>query len=263
VYNARLSLQSIEFVNGSTQEVKIGLKTVTGNANFWMGIGYVELYKVPAKVVTIDENDDYVAESAAAKVILNRTIKADTWNTIVQPYLLNEAELKAAFGDDVQIAEFSDAGESENAVTINFNTMTTPAIAPKKPVLLKTSTAGTTYNFEGRTIAEGDAKVAGTYVDFVGTYDASTTVKAGDYFISANKLYKSEGGTTLKGTRAYIDAKNAPAGVKLFIGGIETAISEINGEAAENGAIYNLAGQRVNKAQKGVFIVNGKKVIVK
>ena len=228
-----------------------------------MGIGYVELYKVPAKVVTIDEAEDYVAESAAAKVVLKRTIKADTWNSIVLPFQLSEAELKAAFGDDVQIAEFSDAGDSENAVTVNFNTMATPAIAPNKPVLLKTSTSGSQYTFEGRTIGTGDAKVAGTYVDFVGTYAASTTIKAGDYFISANKLYKSEGGTTLKGTRAYIDAKNVSAGVKLFIGGIETSISEINGADVENGAIYNLAGQRVNKAQKGVFIVNGKKVIVK
>ena len=264
VNNARLSLQSIEFVNGSKQEVKIGLKTVTGNANLWMGIGYVELYKVQAKVVTIDEAVDYVAESAAAKVILNRTIKADIWNTIVLPFQLNEAELKAAFGDDVQIAEFSDAGDSENAVEVAFNTMATPAIAPNKPVLLKTSTAGTTYTFEGRTIAEGDAKVAGTYVDFVGTYAASTTIAEGNYFISANNLYKSNGGTTVKGTRAYIDAKNVASGeVKLFIGGIETGIDEINGTAVENGAIYNLAGQRVNKAQKGVFIVNGKKVIVK
>lgn len=264
VNNARLSLQSIEFVNAEEQEVKIGLKTVTGNANFWMGIGYVELYKIPAKVVTIDEAVDYVAESAAAKVILNRTIKANTWNTIVLPFQLTNSELKAAFGDDVQIAEFSDGGESANAVTINFNTMATPAITPNKPVLLKTSTAGTSYTFEGRTIAAGDAKVAGTYVDFVGTYAASTTIAEGNYFISANNLYKSNGGTTVKGTRAYIDAKNVASGeVKLFIGGIETAISEINGEAAENGAIYNLAGQRVSKAQKGVFIVNGKKVIVK
>ncbi len=263
VNNAKLSLQSIEFVNGSTQEVKIGLKTVTGNENFWMGIGYVELYKVPAKVVTIDEAVDYVAESAAAKVILNRTIKADTWNTFVVPFQLSEAELKAAFGDDVQVAEFSDGGENANAVTVKFNTMATPAIAPNKPVLLKTSTAGTSYTFEGRTIAEGEAKVAGTYVDFVGTYAASTTVKAGDYFISANKLYKSEGRTTLKGTRAYIDAKNTSAGVKLFIDDIETAIEAINGEGAEDGVIYNIAGQRVNKAQKGIYIQNGKKFVVR
>lgn len=45
---------------------------------------------------------------------------------------------------------------------------------------------------------------------------------------------------------------------------IVTAISNINVEAsAKNGAIYNLAGQRVSKATKGVYIINGKKVIVK
>ena len=30
-----------------------------------------------------------------------------------------------------------------------------------------------------------------------------------------------------------------------------------------NGTIYNLNGQKVNMAQKGLYIVNGKKVIVK
>lgn len=45
---------------------------------------------------------------------------------------------------------------------------------------------------------------------------------------------------------------------------IVTAISNINAEAsAKNDAIYNLAGQRVSKATKGVYIINGKKVIVK
>ncbi len=263
VTTTRLTQAGISFVNTAEQEVKIGLKTIAGNSYNWMGIGYVELYKVPAKVVTIDENADYVAENAAATVELKRTIKANVWNTIVLPFQLNADELKAAFGDDVQIAEFSDAGESEAAVTVNFNVMATPAITPNKPVLLKTSTAGTEYTFEGRTVAAGEAKFAGTYVDFVGTYAAKTTIAEGNYFISADKLYKSEGATTVKGTRAYIDAKNASAGVKLFIGGIETAISEINGDAAEQGAIFNLAGQRVNNAQKGIYIVGGKKVLVK
>ena len=34
-------------------------------------------------------------------------------------------------------------------------------------------------------------------------------------------------------------------------------------KSKQNGAIYNLQGQRVNKAQKGVFIQNGKKIVVK
>ena len=43
-----------------------------------------------------------------------------------------------------------------------------------------------------------------------------------------------------------------------------TGISEIeNMRKAENEAIFNLAGQRVMKAQKGLYIVNGKKTLVK
>ena len=39
-------------------------------------------------------------------------------------------------------------------------------------------------------------------------------------------------------------------------------INTINAEA-ENGAIYNLQGQKVQKAQKGLYIINGKKVVIK
>ena len=52
-------------------------------------------------------------------------------------------------------------------------------------------------------------------------------------------------------------------GVKGFAFGLEddaTGIQAIE-NAAENGAIYNLAGQRINKMQKGINIVNGKKVL--
>ena len=40
-----------------------------------------------------------------------------------------------------------------------------------------------------------------------------------------------------------------------------TGINTINAAKAENGAIYNVAGQRLNKMQKGINIVAGKKVL--
>ena len=40
------------------------------------------------------------------------------------------------------------------------------------------------------------------------------------------------------------------------------AIANVNADV-NNGAIYNIAGQRVSKAQKGIFVVDGKKVSVK
>jgi hypothetical protein len=42
-----------------------------------------------------------------------------------------------------------------------------------------------------------------------------------------------------------------------------TGIQEVKKFEATDGAIYNLAGQRVSNAQKGIYIVNGKKVIIK
>lgn len=69
--------------------------------------------------------------------------------------------------------------------------------------------------------------------------------------------------------RAYIDAsqienQEVPVGVKsinLFLNGVD-AIDGIN-SVIEDAEIYNIAGQRMNKLQRGVNIVNGKKVLVK
>ena len=236
------------------------LKLFTNKHTTWTDFNLV---KAVAEAVTISEDADYTPAETCANVTLARTIKGgDTWNSFVVPFDITNEELKAVFGDEVAVAEFSESSANANDVTVNFNKMDTPAITANKPVLLK-GNAGTSFIFNGKVIKEGDAKVAGTNVDFVGTYAASTTVKIGDYFISANKLYKSAGATTLKGTRAYIDAKNTTSSVKLFIDDFETGIEEVNGETAKDAVIYNLAGQRVNKAQKGIYIQNGKKVLVK
>ena len=92
--------------------------------------------------------------------------------------------------------------------------------------------------------AEEDMDAAGKYVlakpegEPVGFYLATTgTIKAG---------------------KAYIE--NA-AGVKGFVFADEaTGIANVE-KTVENGIIYNLAGQRVSKAQKGINIINGKKVL--
>ena len=225
----------------------------------------VNIERVASTTLALNEDVTYAPEDRTfyETVSLTRTIKADTWNTFCVPFDITNEELLDKFGAEVAVAEFSDDGESADAVTVNFNTMATPAITANKPVLLK-GEAGTSFDFSGKLIKTGEAKVSGTYVDFVGTYAASTAVASGNYFISANQLWKSEGATTIKGTRAYIDAKNAVE-VKMFFDDLETGISSIdNGQwTIGNAEIYNLAGQRMSKAQKGVNIINGKKVLVK
>ena len=71
-------------------------------------------------------------------------------------------------------------------------------------------------------------------------------------------FYLAETGT-IKAGKAYLESA---AGVKaFFFGEAETGISEVNDVKDFSGVIYNLSGQRVNKAQKGIYIINGKKVL--
>lgn len=265
IVTSTLEPATLDFVQASKGEVKIGLKAHDGNTCNWMGIGYVQLFKVPAVAVTINEAADYTPESVAGKVTLKRTLSTANWNSFVVPFQITNEELKEAFGDGVEVAEFSEVADGNNS-TVSFTKMTTPAIAPNKPVLLKPATVAgdNTYVFKDRTVATGDAKVAGTgNFDFVGTYAASTTIASGDWFISGDKVWKSAGATTIQGTRAYLKAKSATARIANFVIGDEaTGISEMK-VAANDKAIFNLQGQRVKNAQKGLFIQNGKKVIIK
>ena len=60
--------------------------------------------------------------------------------------------------------------------------------------------------------------------------------------------------------KAYLPATPAGARFLGFDFGTETGIGEVETET-ENAVIYDLSGRRVQKAQKGLYIVNGKKII--
>ena len=80
-------------------------------------------------------------------------------------------------------------------------------------------------------------------------------------------------GTTMKDGQFFIISSQKPAGAaRLNVvwldenGNVEegaTAIQSIDKADAEDGAIYNLQGIRVNNAKKGLYIKNGKKYIMK
>ena len=241
--------------------------TLANNGNTWMtGISLTK-FGTSAELALTD-TEGYVFNfdnTYMEKVKLTRKV-VEGYNTVCMPFNLTAEQVKEAFGENAKVYTYQDVADGTNS-TINFNTKEDNTIAANVPVLVGNATASNeekTFNGVILKSYTGDSPmVAGTNFDFVGTYAASTDIAADDYFIGNGAIYKSTGATTIKAFRAYIKAKTSGAGVKMFVDGIETGIDEINGAAAENGAIYNLAGQRVNKAQKGVFIVNGKKVIVK
>ena len=236
----------------------------------WMSIADGELLSAEniATAVAYNEasDDNNIEDVDVANVTITRSIK-EGFNTVVLPFDLTASQVTSAFGNGAEVYAFSENSDNANDITINFNKVNAGTISANVPVLVKATAASTEQVFNGVQVVAPTqgAAVQGTNANFIGVF-GPTTVAAGDYFIGNGAVYKSTGATNIKAFRAYIDVDNTVAGeVKLFIDGITTGISEINGAAAseEQGAIYTLAGQRVQKAQKGLYIVNGKKVLVK
>ena len=102
--------------------------------------------------------------------------------------------------------------------------------------------------------------------DLTGTIAAQPAVEDGVLVLGKNEnvwgIYKYTG--QLGGFKAYM---NKPEGsnVKGFRFNFDTATGIDATEVADylNAAVYNLAGQRVKNANRGLYIVNGKKVIIK
>lgn len=216
--------------------------------------------------VTISEDaDNKIVNVEDAVVTLNRTFKNDeAWNTFVVPFNISNSELKRAFGEDVAVAEYSEDSADPLSVIVRFDSMKEPAVTANVPVLLKTDTDATEFVFDADVIEETPVK-EGKYFDFVGSYSDQITIDSGDYFLKNNTLFKSEGESTLKGTRAYLKAKTAEARIANIVfdevEGVVTGITEIS-SAKVSERIYNLSGQEVNTIQrKGLYIKGGKKVI--
>ena len=81
-------------------------------------------------------------------------------------------------------------------------------------------------------------------------FTAEDQIKVGDKVIVYGKL------VDYKGT------KEMTTGSSIYsLNGVTTGISNIKAETINDGAVYNVAGQRVNKLSKGINIVNGKKIV--
>ena len=73
---------------------------------------------------------------------------------------------------------------------------------------------------------------------------------------------KSSGVGTLAAGKAYLDLTGLASELTVDFGGT-TGVNEVKSQMNANGEVYNLNGQRVAQPTKGLYIVNGKKVVMK
>lgn len=142
---------------------------------------------------------------------------------------------------------------------------------PAATGIIVKGTAGT-YDV---TPSDGSADVTGNMLIGSGnyTYDITGTYPGGGSYIGYI-LAKQEGtvgfykvkssANTLAAHKAFLAVPEATAPEFIAFGGDATGIEAVEkAESMKNAEFYNLAGQRVAQPTKGLYIVNGKKVIVK
>ena len=227
------------------------------------------------KFVLLDENSAHTSVAASSvDVVLQRTIPADKWATIVLPFALNSTQLTSAFGENVQVAQLTSFTDN----ILCFTSVTSTNANEPYAIKVKDGEYSGTASFSNVTIVEGTpAKTSVSGVDFIGSYAATTNIPASDedseyYFFSNNKLWKTaSSGTanTMKCTRAYFkipgttEARVIGFSIDDETTGISDAMRLNDNGKLKNDNFFDLQGRRVAQPAKGLYIVNGRKVVVK
>lgn len=244
--------------------------------------------------IVLDENDTTVpsATTGNVNIVVKRTIVANRWNTICLPFNMTEAQVYAAFGNDVQLQEFDsydasyDDSDNVTGILVHFlDTDMSEGIYANYPYLIKTShdisqfTVNSTIDpDEEGAVAEYDNGKSGrqrkVWGSFIGTYHAQTTVPENGLFLNENKFWYSDGTTKMKAFRAYFmfddvlsSMDSASAKISMVLDGETTGVHALDREQFSDGAVYTIQGQLVGRdidmkrLPSGVYIVNGKKIV--
>ena len=208
----------------------------------------------------LTENDGQVYD-----VTLTRTLQTGGWNTFCAPF-------STATPTGWTVKELTGTTYDAGTLTLTFGDAEN-GIEAGKPYLVKVTAGVENPTFNGVTISSTTTTTETTAVDFIPVINP-TSLTGGDktvLFVSGgNTLTYPSGDGNIEGFRAYFQLKgDAVAEARAFrmsfddnVTGIVTVLS---GEPTTANGTYTLDGRRLQgqPAAKGVYIVNGKKTIIK
>lgn len=232
-----------------------------------------------AKSYTLDETktDNVIETYENANVTLQRTLSKDYWNTFCVPFALDAKQVTQYFGEGTQLRTYE--GNCENNI-VYFATVDN--IEAGKPYIMKPGNAVVTNpTFEGVSMVatgldeNGNPQAVGatTTVQMKGIYNHVTLVqdKTNIYIGAGNKFYYPADAEAcqMNGLRAYFIVPEGTDIKKLRanLDGATTSLGEIFDTEESNTPVYNLQGQCVGNSlstlKSGIYVQNGKKVVVK
>lgn len=186
---------------------------------------------------------DFTAES----VKLKRSLQKNGINSFVLPFEVSANELGASKVATYKSCDLGNVANFKTAESVVANT----------PFLTTDAKEASELTFTNKSIV-ATPETLGT--DFVGVY--TRTKAEGKYGIDEKgNLHKGGADAYVNPFHAYLNVEGVAS---VAFDGSVTAINNIAADKVADTAVYDLSGRRVNgKLQKGLYIMNGKKVVVK
>ena len=218
-------------------------------------IAKVSVYS-PVRELTVTENADLAVTGTYTSATYTRAIEVGKYGTICLPFAPDAASLANYTFFTMESA----ADGVINFVEEEAPVANTPYIYCLKGDNEAITGGVTVVSATLNDVVAGDWTMRGSFTNQA--IDAATGNYYG-YVAAQNKIVKANTTLTVKPYRAYFTSEKAAAAVTLrFTRGDETTeISAAELDVQPATVIYDLAGRRVEKMEKGIYIVNGKKVI--
>lgn len=266
------------------------------------GVKDYKVASIPYDIVIIEDVIHLYDDLATTEQIVNyegnvrihRTLKANQWNTIVLPFPMDEEMMTATFGENVKVADFMTAVLSDDAMAldIQFNSIKPASMEAHHPYIINIGEgdgfeAENGFRVDNVTMAptadgknepvlsrdDGDNKFIGTYIE----QEIKSSRRGYFAYLAGNKFYYlGRGNTTIvKGFRGYFDIFDLQdlegfnaANVNFFVDDDQvTGINDVATSAPVAEGVYDLQGRKVsndlNTLKRGVYIIDGKKVVIK
>lgn len=248
------------------------------------------------ETVDLEKSHDY----SNCRMILRRTFNGGKWNSLVLPVSLTKEQFHEAFGIGAQLSEIDCVTTEGNNRIINFKTVkesadgtylkeNTPYIIYIKEAETEKHPADEQYqsiedgvvqgpiyivnsgvNYQMENDKDTEIKVTKTReLSYLGSYVSDQRLPIDCYIFSNGNLFHTSKEYTMKAYRCWIEyqtdddtplakfsVNNTATGIDCITDNIENADSHI----------YNISGQKIENTDnlpEGIYIINGKKLIIK
>jgi len=212
-----------------------------------------------------EQATEHIADNFEGNLLLRRSLRPGSWNTLCLPFPMTRAEVRALWGNDTKLALLEGTEEwGTDEMKLVFS-LTRGGIEANVPYLIQVEeTMGDMHWMTNRAVVwQERPEVQAGAITFLGNYRSGVTVPEGDYYVSQDKFYRSKGLSTMLAYRGSF-RDNAPLGsrrLSFYLRGEDDVVTRIDVPDVEgpNGKAYDLSGRQRDRQGKGILIYDGKK----